>query len=653
MVSGTFFLMLIKKIHISKRPVGIIAAVIISILIILVSYFRIFEVFELATLDLRFKLRPTQQVSDNIAIIEIARDTLDQIGTWPIDREFYACLIDILTEFDARSIIFDAIFAQKQNKLSDEELIKSIAVSKRVYLAQAFRLTKERGDSAFLQVQKLEASPFSNLDKAAYGIGHINIINDIDGKSRRVPLFVKYKDKLYPYLPFLVACDYFNKPLDKLDIKPKRYIQLTPEIRIPIDENGMTLINFAGKWTETFSHYSFIDILKSDTQLEKGETPRINLNELKDKICIVGLTAVGTHDLHPAPLEKDYPGVGVHANIINSILTNNFIHRADKLTNIAILIFLGLLTAFLTMRLKPLKGLLIVVGLLFVFTLFSYAAFAFFKTWLDLFYPLLLVSLVYLFSTFYKYISERNKRMLIERELDIARRIQKSFLKETPPEKEGLDIAVIMDAAKAVGGDLYDFVDISADEIGIMIGDVSGKGVPAALFMAMTVSNFRFHARGKGGPADVMTQLNNQISAESTSGLFVTVYYLIADVRKKILKIADAGHLPLIIAHPNAEVETLKVEGGMAVGIMEGTEYTERQIPFGSGDIFLLYTDGVTEARNVKKEEFGEGRIKKALSGCRDKSAKEIVDYIYKTLKKFTRKAPQHDDITMIAIKAE
>ncbi len=641
----------IKSIHISKRPIEIITAVIISALIILVSYFRVFEVFELATLDLRFKLRPHQITSDRIAIIEIAQDTLEQIGTWPIDREFHARLIDILTEFDARSIIFDAIFAQQQNELSDEELVKSIAASKRVYLAQAFRLTKERGDSAFLQAQKLEASPFSNLDKAAYGIGHINIIPDIDGKRRRIPVFIDYKGKLYPQLSFLVAYDYIGKSTDNPKIS-KKFIQIDPDARIPIDENGQVLINFADRWGEAFKHYSFIDILKSYIQLKNNEKPRLDLKAFKDKICLVGLTAVGTHDLNPVPLQANYPMVGIHANIINSILADNFIHRADKLTNILIFIFLGLLASFLTMRLKPFKSLLIIVGLLFVFTLFSYAAFAFFKTWLDLFYPLLLVSLVYLFSTFYKYISERNKRMLIERELDIARRIQKSFLKETPPEKEGLDIAVIMDAAKAVGGDLYDFVDISADVIGIMIGDVSGKGVPAALFMAMTVSNFRFHARGKGEPADVMTQLNNQISTESTSGLFVTVYYLIADIGKKILKIADAGHLPLIIAHPNDEVETLKVEGGMAVGIMEGTEYTERQIPFGSGDIFLLYTDGVTEARNVKKEEFGEDRIKVALSECRNKSTREIVEHIYKTLKKFTRKAPQHDDITIIAIKA-
>ncbi|UCH11955.1 MAG: CHASE2 domain-containing protein [Candidatus Omnitrophota bacterium] len=642
----------IKSIYISKRPIGIIAALVISALIILISYFRIFDVYELATLDLRFKLRPAQRTSDRIAIIEIARDTLEQIGTWPIDREFYARLIDILTEFGARSIIFDVIFAQKQNELSDEELVNSVAASKRVYLALAFRLTKEVGDSAFPQAQELEASPFSSLDKAAYGIGHINVIPDIDGKLRRTPVFIDYKDRLYPQLSFLAACDYLGKSQDTVKID-KKFVQIDSGIKIRIDEDGQMLINFADRWGKAFKHYSFIDILKSYIQLKNNEKPRLALKTFKDKICLVGLTAVGTHDLNPVPLQADYPMVGVNTNIINSILTNNFIHRAGKLTNIIILIFLGLVASFLTLKLKPLKSLLMIVGLLFVFTLFSYVVFAFFKTWLDLFYPLLLVSLVYLFTTFYKYISERNKRMLIERELDIARRIQKSFLKETPPEKEGLDIAVIMDAAKAVGGDLYDFVDISADEIGIMVGDVSGKGVPAALFMAMTVSNFRFHARGRNQPADVMARLNNQISAESTSGLFVTVYYLIADVRKKILKLADAGHLPLIIAHPNAEVETLKVEGGMAVGIMEGTEYTERQTPFGSGDIFLLYTDGVTEARNVKKEEFGENRIKQALSECRNKSAKEIIEHIYKTLKKFTRKAPQHDDITIIVLKAK
>ncbi len=641
--------MRLKPIRISKRPIEIIAALAICILIILISYFRIFEIFELATLDLRFKARPAQKISDDIAIIEIAEDTLNQVGTWPIDREFHALLIDVLTRFKARCIIFDMTFTKGQNPASDSALVKVVRSSKNVYLAQAFRLLPE--NFGFPEAAYVESGPFSQLAEAALGIGHINIINDIDGKRRRVPLFIKYKDKLNPYLPFLAVCSYFEKNPERLKIVPARYIQLTPEIKIPIDENGMTLINFAGRWEETFRHFSFIDILKSYTQLEQGQKSRLDLNELTGKICIVGLTAVGTHDVHPVPVQKDYPGVGVHANIINAILNNSFIVRTSKQINCLVLILLALITTLLVLKLRPLRSLLATLGLLVFFTAFSFAIFAFFNIWIDLFYPLLLISLVYLFATLYKYISERNKRMLMEKELDIARNIQKSFLKETPPAKKGLEIAARMDTAKAVGGDLYDFVDISDDRLGIMIGDVSGKGVPAALFMAKTVSEFRFYSRTQALPDEAIKELNNLISTESTSGLFVTICYVIVDIKQKQLHIVDAGHLPIIVGHKDRTAEALKVEGAMAVGIMDGVEYTQKTISFSPGDVFLLYTDGVTEARNTKKEEFGQGRLEKAVTGSKSKTAKGIVEDIFKDIRKFQKKAPQHDDITVIAIK--
>jgi len=621
--------------HIQKRSISILVAIVISILIMLVSYFRVFEVFELATLDVRFKSRPLQKVSDNIVIIEIAKDTLDQIGTWPIDREFHAYLIDILTRFNAHYIIFDMIFSKEQTPASDEKLIKAVRESQKVYMPLAFRLSSER--VGFPKATEIESATLPELEKVSRGVAHINILNDIDGKRRRVPLFVQYEGKLYPQLSLLVACDYLGKKTDEVDI--------------PIDDEGMTLINFAGKWGEAFKHYSFIDILKSDAQIKNGQTPRIDLNRLKDKICIIGLTAAGTHDLQPTSIQSNYPMVGVHANIINSILNDSFISRVSKRINIAILLLLAFITGFLVLRLKPLQSILWVLGLLFSFTVFSFLIFTFFNIWIDLFYPILLIALVYLFSTFYKYITERNKRMLMEKELDIAKRIQKSFLKETPPVKDGLEIAVRMDTAKAVGGDLYDFIDMPDDKIGIMIGDVSGKGVPAALFMAKTVSEFRFHSRMQAKTTQVMVELNNLISIESTSGLFVTICYVVVDLKEKLLHIIDAGHLPVIAAHKDKPTETLQVEGAMAVGIMDGIEYTEKSIPFENGDTFLLYTDGVTEARNIKKEEFEEGRIMQLLSALKTKPAAEIIEGLFKNIHKFQGRAPQHDDITVIAIK--
>lgn len=576
--------MRLRPMRISRHLIRIVFALAVAIAISLVSYFRIFEVFELATLDLRFKLRPPQKVSDKIAIIEISNDTLNQIGTWPIDREYHAYLIDILTRYKTRSIIFDMLFTKEQNPVSDKKLIDSTRSSQRTYLGCVFRLSNKI--SIFPVAEDIEALPLPQLLKAARGIGHINITGDIDGKRRSVPLFIKHKGGLVPQLSMLAVCDYFGKNLGELEIIPKKYVKLTPAVKIPIDENGMTLINFAGRWQDTFKHYSFIDILKSDVQIQNGEKPRVDLNELSDKICIVGLTAVGTPDLHPTPVQTDYPMVGVHANIINSVLNNSFIFRVSRQVNIFILILLGLITIFSVLRLRPLHSLLCVLSIVLFFTLAAFAFFIIFNLWIDLFYPLILISVMYLFATFYKYISERNKRMIMEKELDIARNIQKSFLKEAPPAKQGLEIAVRMDTAKAVGGDLYDFVDMPEGRIGIMIGDVSGKGVPAALFMAKTVSEFRFHSRTQSLPEQTLSELNNTVSLESTSGLFVTIFYMILDMKQKEIHMADAGHLPVIIAHREGPTEALKIKGQMAVGIMDGIEYTQRVIGFNPGGYF-------------------------------------------------------------------
>ncbi|MBN1405972.1 MAG: CHASE2 domain-containing protein [Candidatus Omnitrophica bacterium] len=640
-----------KSFYISSNAIKIIAIIFICVLAAAVSYLKIFETFELATLDLRFKTRPHQKTSDKIIIIEIAQDTLEQLGSWPIDREFHARLVDVLTKYGASSVVFDIVFTQSQSELSDQDLLDAVKASRKVYLAEAFRLNKTRKPGCvFPQADGLEIFPFEGLDKAARGMGHINIVPDIDGKRRRVPVFIDYNNELQPQLSFLTACDYLNIPLNKIKTD-KGLVVMSPDIKIPIDERGNIIINFSDLWVKSFKHYSFIDILSSYLQIESGEKPILDLEIFKDKICIIGLTATGTHDLNPVPMEANYPMVGVHANFINSILTNNFIQRADRPVNALLIILLGIITSFLTLKLKPLKGLIAAVSFLLAFGLLVFFIFVFFNIWMDLFYPLIFISLVYISSTFYKYISERNRRMLMEKELDIAYTIQKSFLKEMPPAKEGMEIAGVMNPARTIGGDLYDFVEISENKTGIMIGDVSGKGVPAALFMAKTVSEFRFHSRTQNTPEAAISRLNDQISIESTSGLFVTLCYMIIDTKQKLIDIVNAGHLPVIKVNKNKLSNALKVESATAIGIMDGIDFVRNTIPYEPGDIYLLYTDGVTEAWNRKKEEFGEERLKVVLAASSHKKPEKIIEDILKDMRKFQGKAPQHDDITLIVIK--
>jgi len=639
------------KIKFPKNFLRISIAVIIPILVILASYFRVFETFELATMDLRFKLRPPQKVTDKIIIIEIAEDTLSKVGQWPIDRQFHAALIDVLTAYDVESIIFDILFSTKSNPDSDAIFIESVQKSKKVYLPVALRLSEKRQKTIFPEAIEIESEPMPELLNIARGVGHINATTDIDGKRRRSPLFIDYNKDVIPHISFLALCDSLGIPIKDIGVKRDKYLQIKSDLRVPIDSHGCMLINYAGYWGQAFEHYSFIDILTSYRDLNNGKPPAVDLNELKGKICLVGLTAVATHDLNPIPLQQRYPMVGLHANLLNTIFVKSFIVRADPVVNLLILFLLSALIVLAVTKLRPALEILAALSIFFGFIAVSFALFAFFNIWIDLFYPLLLISGVYIFCTFQQYITEQNKRVLMQRDLDIAQRIQQSFLKQVPPEKDRLDIAVKMVAAKSVGGDLYDFVENPDKSFGLMVGDVSGKGVPAALFMAMTVSNFRFHSKTEADPLKVVTTLNDQMSTESTSGLFVTLTYIVVDNKIATLSIVDAGHLPIVYAAKDKETTLITATGGMALGIMDGVEFHKNQISISSGDVFVLYSDGVTEARNMKKEEFDEERLKDVVSRNKSKSAKEITEDIYDELMKFRKNAPQHDDITIMVLK--
>ncbi len=639
------------KIKLPKKFLRTAIAVIIPLLVIFASYFRIFETFELATLDLRFKLRPSQNITDKIVIIEIAEDTLEKIGQWPIDRKYHAALIDVLTACRAESVVFDILFSTESNPESDAVFMESVKNSGKVYIPEALRLSEKRQTTIFPVATEIESEPMPGLSGIARGIGHINATIDIDGKRRRSPLFIDYRKKVIPQISFLALCDSLGVDVKDIIVSQGAYVQLKPGFRIPIDDYGRMLINYAGMWGQAFRHYSFIDILTSYRDAAQGKTPVVDLDELKGKICLVGLTAIATHDLNPIPLQQRYPMVGLHANLMNTIIKRSFITRADPVVNLTILLLLSALIALAVTKLKPAFEILAALSIFLGFITAAFALFAFFNIWIDLFYPLLLISGVYIFCTFQQYMTEQNKRLLMQRDLDIAQRIQQSFLKQTPPQKEHLDIAVKMEAAKSVGGDLYDFVENEDESLGIMVGDVSGKGVPAALFMAMTVSNFRFHSKTESDPLKVVTVLNNQMSTESTSGLFVTLTYMVVDTKSMRLSVVDAGHLPIVYAGKDKGASLITATGGMALGIMDGVEFHKREVQVKPGDVFVLYSDGVTEARNMKKEEFGETRLMEMVSKYKEKSAKQITDNIYNELIQFRQKAPQHDDITIMVLK--
>jgi len=248
---------------------------------------------------------------------------------------------------------------------------------------------------------------------------------------------------------------------------------------------------------------------------------------------------------------------------------------------------------------------------------------------------------------------ETEAKERIKSELRIATQIQLSMLpRKFPPfpERREFDIFATMVAAKEVGGDLYDFFFIDENRLCFLIGDVSGKGVPAALFMAITKTLLKTEAKHGLSPDEVLSRVNNTLVPDNDACMFVTIFYAILDVRTGKIEFSDGGHNPPLVSRGKF-FEYMQVPKGFVVGAMEGVKFTKGEYTLAPGDVIFLYTDGVTEAMNPEDELFSERRLKECLSKLTDKSVVEIVEKVRDEIKLFVRDREQSDDITMLALK--
>ncbi len=237
-------------------------------------------------------------------------------------------------------------------------------------------------------------------------------------------------------------------------------------------------------------------------------------------------------------------------------------------------------------------------------------------------------------------------------ELRIASDIQRSFLPEHIPLVAGFDLAATSVPAMEVGGDFYDFIP-GDGSLGMVIADVSGKSIPAALFMALSRTIVRANATHHEKGTEVLQDANDMISADSRSGMFVTLFYGVLDEIHRNLVYANAGHPPPILLRGGSdEVVNLEVTG-IALGVIGGMEYEERKVDLSHGDVVVLYTDGVTEAINSDVEQYGLKRLYSVVRKSRHLSAQGILDEILKDISSFSTGQAQFDDITMIVVKAE
>lgn len=243
----------------------------------------------------------------------------------------------------------------------------------------------------------------------------------------------------------------------------------------------------------------------------------------------------------------------------------------------------------------------------------------------------------------------------IKGDLAVAREIQQAILPRIfPPFPENvhqLDIAASMNAARDVGGDFYDFFRIDDDRIGFVIADVSGKGVPAAIFMA--VSRTLIRATGIRGvkPSECITYSNALLVEESVNSMFVTVFYGIYNIKTGEVTYTNAGHNPPYVVKADGSIRKLPLSHNIIAGFIGDYHFTEESFRLEQGDTLLLYTDGVTEAINAECKEYGEERLEAQLKKTAQTNCQQMIDTVKADVKVFVGDEEQSDDITLLAIK--
>ena len=257
----------------------------------------------------------------------------------------------------------------------------------------------------------------------------------------------------------------------------------------------------------------------------------------------------------------------------------------------------------------------------------------------------------------YVHASQKEHRQLesLQKDLALASEIQQYFLPSTfppfPEDCDKLEIYASMEAAKDIGGDFYDFFRIDDDHIGLVIADVCGKGIPAALFMAVSQTILRTKAVSSVSVAECLTETNRLLADYSVEYMFVTTFYAIYNTKTGHVNYCNAGHNVPYVLRTDGTIEQLPKSSNMMVGAFKEVTYQEDSLQLGHGDTLVMYTDGVTEAMNRNDKAFGNKRLEFLLGGLSGLSCQQIVETVKMGISCFVDGAEQSDDMTMLVLR--
>jgi phosphoserine phosphatase RsbU/P len=239
------------------------------------------------------------------------------------------------------------------------------------------------------------------------------------------------------------------------------------------------------------------------------------------------------------------------------------------------------------------------------------------------------------------------KHQLLEQDLELAKKIQGRFLPRETPEVDGYSFRPEYVSALDVGGDYFDFIPLPGGSLGITAGDVSGKGVSAALYMAKLSSEMRYHSAAISSPGQILERVNRALMRDFEDGMFATLVFLALDPARRHVTLASAGHLDPLVRSAAGVVRKISLTRGAPLGVVDDAHFAEQSVDLAAGDVVVLYTDGVTEATNAKNELLGDDRLELLVARA-GSTADEVCEAILSGVWRFLDGAVQNDDITIV-----
>ena len=655
---------------------------------------------------------PRVRQAQKVAVVVIDEKSLKLEGQWPWPRDKLAVLIDAVAAYQPAAIGLN-IYLPEPDQTSPEQVAKHLGVengflakqlaalpSHDVRLSQALEsaptvLAAAGLDFATLSTSKslrilpvhvlggdalpyLQRFPFvlaslPQLQAAARGQALISIA-DVT-VVRRVPLVSAVGELIVPSFAMeMLRVASGSKQIDvQLDGHGVSSVTVA-DMAVNTQSGGDIWLHFAPQAQGSERNISAVDLLGG----------KISADALTGKVVLIGLTGAGVNDRSPTPLGEQVPGIEIQAQVLESMLDGRFLLRPWWMKWVELGLWLGIGTMVIWKAPRPLQrpvgmgtrrprnagwwvtstGLLsLVTG----FWLFWSTGLLFDAASLSVGLAVLLVSLV---STSTLEVERDNRRLAAERqhlredtarlagEMEVARRIQLGSLPNAQrafPGEQRFSIDALVEPAREVGGDLFDFFMIDARRLYFLIGDVSGKGVPASVFMAVTKALTRsFATRLPGGAAEIVSAANVELSRENIETLFVTLIVGVLDVDSGALELVNAGHdAPWRLdADGTAEqITATAVGGGPPLCVVDDFAYVASRIQLKAGDRLCMVTDGITEATNSAGDLYGRARLHAALSGLgAEATSQAIARRVRADVSTFVGEAEPSDDLAILVL---